>query len=148
VKAEKHELAFQIYYSLGESRTCKQVADLMGLKEKTIQTWSSTYKWSARIEKELKEKSEEIKRKREELESLGFEVAIAALNKLKEQIDSGKGLSKEKAQMFEIYLSCPLSLIGNAESGQMQSAGDVNSGNGKEKIEIIFDINGGVGSED
>lgn len=143
MKAEKHELAFQIYYSLGESRTCKQVADLMGLKEKTIQTWSSNYKWSERLENECKAKSEEIKRKREELEYLGFEVALAALKKVKEQVED-KGLSKELAQIYETFLSCPLSVIG--ETVKEQSAGATS--NADNKIELVFDINGGVSSED
>jgi hypothetical protein len=74
---------------------------------------------------------------------LGFEVAIAAMKKVKEQVEN-KGLSKELAQIYETFLSCPLSVIG--ETVKEQTAGA--SSNADNKIELVFDINGGVSSED
>jgi hypothetical protein len=139
----KQDLAYELYYSLGEKRSYEKVAELMGLSVKTIGLWGSKCGWQERLSADQTQKAEEVKRKREELECLGFEVAIAAMKKVKEQVEN-KGLSKELAQIYETFLSCPLSVIG--ETVKEQTAGA--SSNADNKIELVFDINGGVSSED
>lgn len=141
-KAEKHTLAYELYNSLGEKRTCKKVAELMGLSEKTIKTWSYKYKWQEKLEQEYKEKSEEIKRKREQLEGLGLDVAITALKKIQEDLGKSE-LSKETAQIYEIYLKTPFDVGFKGETVKEQSAYAT-----PDKIEIKLDLNGGVSDED
>lgn len=145
VSAERQEMAYELYKTLGEKRTYGQVADIMGLKEKTIQTWGYKGKWQDRLKEDYKEKTAEIKQKREELELLGIDTALAALTLIKSRIESGK-LGKETAQTYEAFLRTPLELLGVGETVKVQSAGATSNEN--KKIEVIFDINGGVGSED
>lgn len=114
VKADKHTMAYQIYSSLGEKRTYERVAELMGLSVKTIQQWGYQDKWKERLEQEYKDKSETLKRKREELECLGFEVALDALKEVQAQVKDKK-LSKDLASIYETFLSCPLTLMGPSE---------------------------------
>lgn len=114
MKKEKHTLAYELYAALGEKRTYSKVAEIMGLSEKTINSWGYKYKWQEGLEKEHKEKAEDLKRKREELEYLGFEVALDALKEVQAQVKDKK-LSKDLAQIYETFLSCPLTLMGASE---------------------------------
>ena len=145
MSAERQEMAYELYKTLGEKRTYGQVAEIMGLKEKTIQTWGYKNKWQDRLKEDYKEKTAEIKQKREELELLGIDTALAALTLIKSRIESGK-LGKETAQTYEAFLRTPLELLGIGETVKEQSAGATS--NTDNKIEICFDINGGVSSED
>ena len=145
VSAERQEMAYELYKTLGEKRTYGQVAEIMGLKEKTIQTWGYKNKWQDRLKEDYKEKTAEIKQKREELELLGIDTALAALTLIKSRIESGK-LGKETAQTYEAFLRTPLELLGIGETVKEQSAGATS--NTDNKIEICFDINCGVSSED
>lgn len=111
---EKEELAYELYNSLGQERTYAKVAQLLGLKEKTVRVWGSKNGWKERLEKEHKEKAESLKRKREELECLGFEVALDALKAVQAQVKDKK-LSKDLASIYETFLSCPLTLMGPSE---------------------------------
>lgn len=110
----KSELAYQLYNSLGSERTYGKVADLLGLSEKTVRKWGYEYKWQERLEQEYKDKSETLKRKREALECLGFEVALDALKEVQAQVKDKK-LSKDLASIYETFLSCPLTLMGTSE---------------------------------
>ena len=121
VSAERQEMAYELYKTLGEKRTYGQVAEIMGLKEKTIQTWGYKNKWQDRLKEDYKEKTAEIKQKREELELLGIDTALAALNLIKTRIESGK-LGKETAQTYEAFLRTPLELLGVGETVKEQSA--------------------------
>lgn len=145
MSAERQEMAYELYKTLGEKRTYGQVAEIMGLKEKTIQTWGYKNKWQDRLKEDYKEKTAEIRQKREELELLGIDTALAALTLIKSRIESGK-LGKETAQTYEAFLRTPLELLGIGETVKEQSAGAMS--NTDNKIEICFDINGGVSSED
>lgn len=147
MSAERQEMAYELYKTLGEKRTYGQVAEIMGLKEKTIQTWGYKGKWQDRLKEDYKEKIAEIKQKREELELLGIDTALAALNLIKTRIESGK-LGKETAQTYEAFLRTPLELLGVGETVKEQSACATSNTDNNNKIEVIFDINGGVGSED
>lgn len=138
------EIGYQLYKSLGKDRTYAKVAELMGMSEKTIKKWGCTDKWQDKLKADYIDLSVELSEKRQQLELKGFEVALAVMDALSEKIKSGK-ITKEMAQIYETFLTCPLSVVDKAESVKDQSAGDVNS---KEKIEIIFDVNGGVSSED
>lgn len=144
MSANNNEVAYQLYKSLGAERTYARVAELMGKSEKTIRQYGYQGKWQERLNSEFLEKSEKINQKREELELKGFEVAIAVMDALSEKVKSGK-ITKEMAQVYEVFLTCPLSMVDKANGVEDQSAGDVN---GKEKIELIFNVNGGVSSED
>lgn len=110
----KSELAYQLYNSLGSERTYGKVAELLNLSEKTVRKWGYEYKWQERLENEYKDKSEALKRKREELECLGFEVALDALKEVQAQVKDKK-LNKDLAQIYETFLSCPLTLMGTSE---------------------------------
>ena len=145
MSAERQEMAYELYKTLGEKRTYGQVAEIMGLKEKTIQTWGYKNKWQDRLKEDYKEKTNEIRQKREELELLGIDTALAALNLIKTRIESGK-LGKETAQTYEAFLRTPLELLGVGETVKDQTA--CASPSTDNKIEICFDINGGVSSED
>lgn len=134
---EKEELAYELYNSLGQERTYAKVAQLLGLKEKTVRVWGSKNGWKERLEKENKEKAEGLKRKREELECLGFEVALDALKEIQAQVKDKK-LSKDLAQIYETFLSCPLTLMGTSEKEKTEE---------KESINISFDITGGAEDE-
>lgn len=122
MSAERQEMAYELYKTLGEKRTYGQVAEIMGLKEKTIQTWGYKNKWQDRLKEDYKEKTAEIKQKREELELLGIDTALAALNLIKTRIESGK-LGKETAQTYEAFLRTPLEVLGVGETVKEQSAG-------------------------
>ena len=145
VSAERQEMAYELYKTLGEKRTYGQVAEIMGLKEKTIQTWGYKNKWQDRLKAEYKAKTEELIEKREQLQLLGIDTALAALGLIKSRIESGK-LGKETAQTFEAFLRTPLEVIGVGETVGDQSA--CATSNTNNKIEVIFDVNGGVSSED
>ena len=122
LSANREEVAYQLYKALGKERTYARVAELMGKSEKTIRDYGIRGKWQDRLDADFLLKAEEINKKREELEYLGFEVAIAAMKKIKEHVEN-KGLSKELAQIYETFLSCPLSVIGQTGSLEEQSAG-------------------------
>lgn len=111
---KKQELAYQLYNSLGSERNYGKVAELLGLSVKTIELWGSKYGWQERLEQEQKEKAEKLKQKREELECLGFEVALDALKEVQAQVKDKK-LSKDLASIYETFLSCPLTLMGTSE---------------------------------
>lgn len=56
--------AFELYYSLGESRTLDKVAELLGRNKRTLYEWSTRFNWQERvlqydieISKKLKEKT-------------------------------------------------------------------------------------------
>lgn len=135
----RQDLAYELYNSLGEKRSYEKVAELMGLSVKTIGLWGSKGKWQERIEEEYQSKTNEIKRKREELELLGFDVALSALGKIKDKVDSGK-LSKELAQIYDLFLSCPYKLNNSSPSGvEDKSAGDVNNTTDN-KLEMTWQI--------
>ena len=142
----RQDLAYELYNSLGEKRSYEKVAELMGLSVKTVGLWGSKGKWQEKIEQEYQAKTNEIRQKREELELLGFDVALSALGKIKDKINDGK-LNKELGQIYELFLSCPFNLNNSPSGVEDKSAGDVNN-NTDNKIEICFDINGGVSSED
>lgn len=110
----KNEMAYQLYNALGSERSYQKVAELMGLSVKTIGLWGSKYSWQERLEQEQKEKAEKLKQKREELECLGFEVALDALKAVQAQVKDKK-LSKDLASIYETFLSCPLTLMGPSE---------------------------------
>ena len=134
---KKQELAYQLYNSLGSERNYGKVAELLGLSVKTIELWGSKYGWQERLEQEQKEKAEKLKQKREELECLGFEVALDALKEVQAQVKDKK-LSKDLAQIYETFLSCPLTLMGTSEKEKTEE---------KDGISISFDIKGGVDGE-
>lgn len=134
---KKQELAYQLYNSLGNERTYGKVAELLGLSVKTIELWGSKNGWQERLEQEQKEKAEKLKQKREELECLGFEVALDALKEVQAQVKDKK-LSKDLAQIYETFLSCPLTLMGTSEKEKTEE---------KDGISISFDIKGGVDGE-
>lgn len=134
---KKQELAYQLYNSLGNERTYGKVAELLGLSVKTIELWGSKNGWQERLEREQKEKAERLKQKREELECLGFEVALDALKEVQAQVKDKK-LSKDLAQIYETFLSCPLTLMGTSEKEKTEE---------KDGISISFDIKGGVDGE-
>ena len=134
---KKQELAYQLYNSLGSERNYGKVAELLGLSVKTIELWGSKYGWQERLEQEQKEKAEKLKQKREELECLGFEVALDALKEVQAQVKDKK-LSKDLASIYETFLSCPLTLMGTSEKEKTEE---------KESINISFDITGGAEDE-
>lgn len=135
VSAERQEMAYELYKTLGEKRTYGQVAEIMGLKEKTIQTWGYKNKWQDRLKEDYKEKTAEIRQKCEELELLGIDTALAALNLIKSRIESGK-LGKETAQTYEAFLRTPLELLGVGETVKDQTA----SPSTDNKLEMTWQI--------
>lgn len=139
VSAERQEMAYELYKTLGEKRTYGQVAEIMGLKEKTIQTWGYKNKWQDRLKEDYKEKTNEIRQKREELELLGIDTALAALNLIKTRIESGK-LGKETAQTYEAFLRTPLELLGVGETVKDQTACASPSADTENKIEVTWQI--------
>lgn len=145
--SKRSEKGYQLYKSLGKERTYTKVAELMGLSIKTVETWGYKEKWQEKINEEYEKKAEELQNKREELELKGFEVALAVMDVLSEKIKGGK-ITKEMAQIYETFLTCPLSVVDKGETVKEQSAGATSNTNDKEKIEIVFDMNGGVSSED
>ena len=147
MSANNNEIAYQLYKSLGKDRTYARVAEIMGKSEKTIRNYGYQGKWQERLNEEVLEKADAINKKREELELKGFEVALAVMDVLSEKIKGGK-ITKEMAQIYETFLTCPLSVVGKGETVKEQSAGATSNTNDNEKIEIVFDMNGGVSSED
>ena len=139
MSAERQEMAYELYKTLGEKRTYGQVAEIMGLKEKTIQTWGYKNKWQDRLKEDYKEKTNEIRQKREELELLGIDTALAALNLIKTRIESGK-LGKETAQTYEAFLRTPLELLGVGETVKDQTACASPSADTENKIEVTWQI--------
>lgn len=143
MKAGRAELAYELYNSLGEDRTYAKVAELMDLSVKTIEKCGSDNKWQERIDKEYKSKSEEIRRKREELEGLGLDVAITSMGKIKSRIEADK-LDVDLAKIYEVMLKSPLSVCGLAESVKVQSADATsNADNSKLEVEITVVEAGG-----
>lgn len=140
----RSEAGYELYKALGSERTYGRVAELMGLSEKTVRQWGYKEKWQERLNNDFIDKSKEIQKKREELEHLGFDVAITALGKIKDKIEDSK-LSKELGQIYELFLTTPYKAFGITESVEEQSACATS---GADKIEIKFDITGGVSSED
>lgn len=141
------EIGYQLYKSLGKDRTYAKVAELMGMSEKTIKKWGCTDKWQDKLKADYIDLSVELSEKRQQLELKGFEVALEVMDALNEKVKSGK-ITKEMAQIYETFLTCPLSVVGKGETVKEQSAGATSNTNDKEKIEIVFDMNGGVSSED
>lgn len=139
MSAERQEMAYELYKTLGEKRTYGQVAEIMGLKEKTIQTWGYKNKWQDRLKEDYKEKTAEIRQKCEELELLGIDTALAALNLIKSRIESGK-LGKETAQTYEAFLRTPLELLGVGETVKDQTACVLPSADTENKIEVTWQI--------
>ena len=142
--SQRSEKGYQLYKALGKERSYAKVAELMGLSEKTVEAWGYKEKWQDKINDEFERQALALQQKREELELKGFEVALAVMDALSDKVKSGK-ITKEMAQIYEVFLTCPLSVVNKANGVEVQSAGDANN---KEKIEIIFDVNGGVSSED
>ena len=134
----RQDLAYELYNSLGEKRSYEKVAELMGLSVKTVGLWGSKGKWQEKIEQEYQAKTNEINQKREELELLGFDVALSALGKIKDKINDGK-LNKELGQIYELFLSCPFSLNNSPVGVEDKSAGDVNN-NTDNKLEMTWQI--------
>lgn len=122
MKKEKADLAFELYTSLGEKRSYEKVANLMGLSVQSIRKVGTEEKWQERLNLEYKEKSGVIKQKREQLEELGFEVALNALCKIKEKIDTGV-INTDLAKIYEMFLKCPFSVNnGNSQNVDIQPA--------------------------
>lgn len=59
--------AFEYYYSLGDKRNLKKVAEKFGYSYDTIRGWSSKLRWRERIYQYEKKQLQEIRRAREEL---------------------------------------------------------------------------------
>lgn len=55
---ERHDIAFNVYVSLGPTRTYKDVAVKMGVSETTIGTWAVAYGWKEKLQDELKRQRE------------------------------------------------------------------------------------------
>lgn len=146
VKENKHELAFQLYKSLGSDRSCGKVAELMNLREKTIQNWSYQDKWQERLDREYGEVAADIKAKYEKLENLGIDVALAVMERIKGEVDKGVVLTKDLASIYKDFLSCPLSLIGTGETVGTQPVG-VNN-NGGVNVNLYLSEEDGVGVND
>lgn len=48
-ETDEQKAAFELYYSLGENRTLKAVAERIGKTEKSVSNWSSAFKWKERL---------------------------------------------------------------------------------------------------
>ena len=64
--SQRSEKGYQLYKALGKERTYTKVAELMGLSEKTVETWGYKEKWQEKINAEYEQKAEQISKKREE----------------------------------------------------------------------------------
>ncbi len=157
----RHIDAFEFYYSLGSARTYEQVAQKFNKSEKTIRQWGYKEKWSDEIkirdrevlkqnrENAIKANSTKIKSYRKINEA----VVKGLVDKLKKGVLDDKGVksyldvARFDLGLYDLEVRDFDLLIG--ETVEEQSAGDVNSETKvKEQIELIFDIKGGVSSED
>lgn len=135
--SQRSEKGYQLYKSLGKERTYAKVAELMGLSVKTVESWGAKEKWQEKINEDYERKAEEIRKKREELELKGFEVALAVMDALSEKVKNGK-ITKEMAQIYEVFLTCPLSVAGKAESAESsQQATPIDTPETKSVIEQV-----------
>lgn len=55
--------AFEYYYSLGDQRSIRKVAEYIGRAERTVQNWSDSFGWRERVAQRDREIAEEIARK-------------------------------------------------------------------------------------
>lgn len=149
MKENKHEVAFQLYKSLGSGRSLKNVAELLGYGERTIERWSTQDKWAERLDKEYGEVAEDIKAKRDKLESLGLDVALIAMERIKEDLGKGVGLSKDLASIYKDFLTCPLSLRVTGETVGTQPAGvnDDTKENGGVVVNLYLSDEDGVDTD-
>lgn len=145
--SKRSDIGFELYTNLGVERSYGRVAEIMGLKEGTVRNWASKENWQERLNAEIAKKNIELKAKKEELEVLGFDVAIAALQKIKAQIETG-GLSKELGQIYEIFLTSPFKVIEEARGVESQSADATPVNVAGTNITLSFDMNGGPDHDD
>ena len=101
VEREIHRKAFITYWTLGDGRTLKRVAELLGYKEGTVLSWSSDFNWRERIN-ELQNKSRES-----QFKDMALDLLVAALAGLVKQDEkTGKTIliSTEKSVAERIKL--------------------------------------------
>lgn len=156
----KHLDAFEYYYSLGSARTYEQVAQKFNVKYSTVNNWGYKEKW----QEEVRYRDTELLKENRRLSLIGRrseaktykKVADASIQTYIEKLKKGKiEIKSVKDLDLLVRLSCYLDEfveLGEekiiAESVEEQSAGATSNTNDNEKIEIVFDMNGGVSSED
>lgn len=156
----KHLDAFEYYYSLGSARSYEKVAQKFNRSEKTVNTWGYKEKWAEEVRYRDTEQLKENRRqslisrrssasKYQKLVDGSLKVYLEELKKGRIKVETVKDLDtlvKLACYLDDFVLDGEDRIIG--ETVEEQSAGDVNNSAENEKIEIIFDLNGGVSSED
>lgn len=49
VETLRHQEVFEIYYAMGDARSLRNLSDIVGTAYKTLETWSSVFKWQDRV---------------------------------------------------------------------------------------------------
>lgn len=105
VENEKQKKAFDIYYSLGSSRTLKEVATKTLVDVKDIEAWSKIFRWNARVKERDKAKTDKQDEVEKILDDSDVDAGKISLEGLKKIITASALLYLKKLQKGEIKIS-------------------------------------------
>lgn len=108
--------AFELYYSLGSERSLQLVADKLGRNKRTVQGWSSKYKWDNRVAQRALEVAkqagiEELHRETLAMRTEYRKVIDTLIEQACKDIQEGK-LQIESIKDFERLVKLDLFLMG------------------------------------
>lgn len=94
-----HKKAFELYNSLGSERSLEKVAHFLGKSKRSVESWSTEFKWQERLDKLEKEQKEKYRAQYEKLAELQLKIKTSCAEKFLEYIES-----KSKISDFKEYL--------------------------------------------
>lgn len=107
VESNKAKMAFELYASLGDKRSLKKVAELLGLSVKTIEGYSKDFEWQKRLDEVYMPMTDTIRKKREAVILAALDAALVALEQITTKFKKGyTGIDTTKAfsQLLESTL--------------------------------------------
>lgn len=107
-----HKKAFELYNSLGSERSLEKVAHFLGKSTRSVETWSTEFKWQDRLEKREKEQQEKFRAQYEKLAELQLQIKTACAEKYLEHIKGKSKISDYKEFLGVVGTDIDLNFLG------------------------------------
>lgn len=108
---QEHQHAFELYFSLGERRTYRQVASQLGISERTVRHWAKQEQWRQHLEEREAQQISD-RSMPASLDNRDRDLKIVRMAKMKLTKDIAEGKVKGRVPDLEMLIRLEGELLG------------------------------------